>query len=256
MLSLSLVMYTRQARAADAPTPANLMQADTLPANFAGDDPGHVRDALSGRPSAGRSPSITNRVRTFLAHPLQPFRKAGQSASASATQANAQARAERSFVFVIPASHGVRFETKKKLLSVDISLAAPAQPSAILLRETVKGQSGRKLVVAPEAKAKGFIQNIDVIQLDMDGDAKTNVRGRAVLTNFDEAHRDGDFALVLFCTLEPPYLTDRVEHSDPSEEEPTDITRRTSTLRGSVDAVWLIDRKTDTIVTKRLRLVK
>lgn len=244
------------ASGASAPAPA-IMSADALPPNFTGDDPEHVRDALAGHPAPGQAPSITSRVRAFLSH---PFRKSQQGASAAAgaseskTQTNA--RADRTFMFVIPVSYGVRYLSKKKVLTVNVSLAAPENPDAILLKQTVKGQSGRKLVVAPEAKAKGFVQTFDIIQLKPEGGMKTTVRGRTLLPKFDHEHDNDDFAIVLICTLAPPYLLDDVEHSAPTDEEPTDITRRTSTLNGRVDAAWLIDRKEGTIVTKRLRLVK
>jgi hypothetical protein len=45
---------------------------------------------------------------------------------------------------------------------------------------------------------------------------------------FDEAN--GDFAIVLMCSMVPPYLIDRREHRDRSDDEPTDITTRTSPL--------------------------
>lgn len=76
------------------------------------------------------------------------------------------------------------------------------------------------------------------------------------LPTFDRERGTGDFAIVLICTLAPPYLMDDIEHSAPTDEEPTDITRRVSTLNGNVDAAWLIDRKDGSIITKRLHLVK
>ncbi len=260
LTSAAIMTVSAQARAQDAASApreasdsiASLLSANALPPNFAGDDPEQVRDALSGHlPPATRAPSIANRVRTFLEHPLRQFRQEGQAASAP--RGNAQT--SRTFLFVIPASYGVRYESKRKLLSVNVSLASSEQPGALLLKQTVTGQSGRKLVIAPEAKAKGYIQTFDTILFKTDETSRTNVQGRAVVPNF-EASRNEDFAIVLVCTLEPPYMTERNEHSDPTDEEPTDITRRTSTLQGVVDAVWLIDRKDGAIVTKRLRLVK
>jgi hypothetical protein len=210
-----------------------ILSANALAPNFTGDDPAQVRDALAGHPAPGQSASITNRVRAFLS---RPFHKAQQGASAASGASQPREQTERTFTFVIPVSYGVRYLSRKKVLSVNVSLAAPENPDAILLKQTVKGQSGRKLVVAPEAKEKGFVQTFDVIQL--------------------KPHGNGDFAIVLICSLAPPYLTDDIEHSAPTDEEPTDITRRTSTLNGRVDAAWLIDRKEGTIITKRLHLVK
>ncbi|MDR5740455.1 MULTISPECIES: hypothetical protein [unclassified Caballeronia] len=265
MLCLSATVYAQQAHctaSAPAATAATAASASTnsilavtsLPPHFSGDDPEHVRDALAAATSSskkpGANPTITGRVRSFLARPFH------RTSSASVPSKDERSQAERTFAFVIPASYGVRFESRKKLLSVNVSLAAPEQPDLILLKRKVEGQSGRKLVIAPEAKAKGFIQTIDTIQLDTDDRAKTSVRGSALLPGFDPSHGSGDFAIVLVCSLEPPYLSDRSEHSDPTDEEPTDITRRTSTLHGRIDAVWLIDRNTGTIVTRRLRLVK
>ncbi|SAL42373.1 hypothetical protein AWB71_02205 [Caballeronia peredens] len=234
-----------------------ILSAQSLPPDFSGDDPEHVRDALAGHPAPGQPSSITSRVRAFLSRPFRKWEQGASAASAaSGSQAQRNAQAERTFVFVIPVSYGVRFQSKKKVLTVNVSLSAPETPDAILLKQTVKGQSGRKLVVAPEAKAKGFVQTFDVIQLKSAGSAKTTINGRAVLPNFDHKHGNGDFAIVLICTLAPPYLMDDVEQSAPTDEEPTDITRRTSTLNGSVDAAWLIDRTDGSIVTKRLHLVK
>jgi hypothetical protein len=247
------------ARAASAAVPASglsghgIMSADALTPDFSGDDPEHVRDALAGHSGPGQSSSITGRVRAFLA---RPFRKPQQGASAASGAGQTGAQADRTFTFVIPVSYGVRYLSKQKVLTVNVSLAAPENPDAILLKQTVKGQSGRKLVVAPEAKEKGFVQTFDVIQLKPEDGIKTNVRGRMMLPAFDRERGNGDFAIVLICTLTPPYLIDDTEHSAPTDEEPTDITRRTSTLNGSVDAAWLIDRKDGTIITKRLHLVK
>lgn len=263
----SAATVASSANAASDPI-ASLLSADSLPPNFTGDNPVHVRDALTGHVGAtAPSASITNRVRTFLTHPLQSIRKderqaatatraaGADSANSAASQSASGSQGNRTFVFVVPAAYGVRFEAKRKVVSVDVSLASPETPDAILLRQTVKGQSGRKLVIAPEAKAKGFVQTFDTIQFRTDGTTKTMVRGRTLAPDLAHA-RNGDFAIVLICTLEPPYMTEQVDHSDPTDEEPTDITHRTSTLQGIVNAVWLIDRKDGTIVTKRLRLVK
>jgi len=264
-LCLSAAVHAQDARCA-APTPAaatptaasasgeGILSATALPPQFAGDDPEQVRDALAAATSPNKkpatNPTIAGRVRAFLARPFH------RTASAAVPPNNDQSKAQRTFAFVIPASYGVRFESKKKLLSVNVSLAAPEQPDVILLKRKVEGQSGRKLVIAPEAKAKGFIQTIDTIQLETGDRGKTSVRGSALLPDFDPSRGNGDFAIMLVCSLEPPYLSDRSEHSDPTDEEPTDITRRTSTLHGRIDAVWLIDRNKGTIVTRRLRLVK
>jgi hypothetical protein len=236
----------------------SLINADSLPPHFAGDDPEHVRDALSTHVTPAKSnvpPSITSRVRSFLQHPLKPFHKTNQLANQAASQPSTQAELNRTFLFVIPASYGVRYEARRKLLTVNVSLASPDNPGVILLKQSVTGQSGRKLVIAPEAKAKGYIQTFDTIQFQSVSGAPTNVQGTTLAPGLKQTSND-DFAIVLVCTLEPPYMTEVAEHSDPTDEEPTDITRKTSTLQGIVDAVWLINRNDGSIVTKRLRLTK
>ncbi|WP_244850897.1 hypothetical protein [Caballeronia sp. SL2Y3] len=266
-LCLSIALHAQAARsaaqgsagsaglAASAPsaTAAGILSAESLPPHFAGDDPEHVRDSLAAATNPGQqvatsNPSVSSRVRSFLS---RPFVATGHRSSI-----NDASRPDRTFVFVIPAAYGVRFESKKKLLSIDVSLAAPDQRDAILLKRQVHGQSGRKLVIAPEAKAKGFVQTIDTIQLETGERAKTTVRGRAVVPTFDASRGSDDFAIVIVCSLEPPYLSDRTEHSEPTDEEPTDITRRTSTLHGRIDALWLVDRNDGTVITRRLRLGK
>ncbi|WP_241270095.1 hypothetical protein [Caballeronia sp. M1242] len=240
---------------------ASILSAESLPPHFAGDDPEHVRDALAAATSseqqaATSNPSVTSRVRSFLSRHFVPTGHRPESPDGAQPSIDDASRPDRTFVFVIPAAYGVRFESKKKLLSVNVSLAAPDQPDAILLKREVHGQSGRKLVIAPEAKAKGFVQTIDMIQLETGARAKTAVRGRAVVPAFDASRGSDDFAIVVVCSLEPPYLSDRTEHSEPTDEEPTDITRRTSTLHGRIDALWLVDRNDGTIITRRLHLVK
>jgi hypothetical protein len=65
---------------------------------------------------------------------------------------------------------------------------------------------------------------------------------------------DGDFAIALICSLSPPYLNDQSEHSDPTDDEPTDITTRTSFLYTDVHAVWLISPQTGMVLSKNLHL--
>ncbi len=82
---------------------------------------------------------------------------------------------------------------------MDIDLSDDDDPQAILLRKAVKGPSGRGLVVAPEAKAKGYIQHVDLIELKPAEGSKTKVRGRVTLSPAAFAEANGDFAIVLIC---------------------------------------------------------
>jgi hypothetical protein len=233
-------------RAADQPAASAAAPGPDLGPNLTGDDPAAVRDALSHRAAGQSAASALTGIRRWLS--LHPG-KGKQTAAPDDPTA-------RMLAFVIPATYGVRYHAKKKVLTVDVSLAAAEDPDAILLRKTVTGQSGRKLVVAPEAKAKGFIQTVDLIELATGEKTRTSVKGRVIVTNFDRANPASDYAIVIVCMLRAPYLTEQTEHHDPTEEEPTDITTRISTLHAKIDAVWLVDRKDGTVVTKRLSIAR
>lgn len=58
---------------------------------------------------------------------------------------------------------------------------------------------------------------------------------------------------MLICSLAPPYLTDLRDHSDPSNDESTDITTRTSTLYTNIHAIWLVSPQRGIVLSKKLR---
>ncbi|HVE06516.1 MAG TPA: hypothetical protein VNE00_04615 [Paraburkholderia sp.] len=214
---------------------------------FQSDDPVAVRAMLSGKPEDAAPRTLSSRIHELLAR--FPH---GVSAAPSASEA--QALRARNYIFVVDAPIGILYQAKTRLLKVDVPLADDDRPGYIVLNKTVKGMSGRRLVIAPDAKAKGFVQNIDRIDLDVNG--RTTAQGRLRLSQsaFDAAN--GDFAIALLCRLTPPYLTDEHEHREPTDDEPTDITTRTSTLHVDVQEVWLIDRSDHTVLSTRLRLTR
>jgi hypothetical protein len=61
---------------------------------------------------------------------------------------------------------------------------------------------------------------------------------------------------VLLCRLVPPYLSETRDHSDPTDDEPTDISTRTSILHAKVDDIWLINQEKGVVLAKGLRLTK
>ncbi|WP_321574201.1 hypothetical protein [Paraburkholderia franconis] len=219
----------------------------SMPEHVTADDPVKVRDALAGQMPAAATQSLSERIRNLA---RQPFDRIFHGHAA--TTENGQ----RTFLFMIPAPHGILYRSATHRLSVNVPLASDEHPEAIQLYLNIVGPRGRGLVIAPDAKAKGFIQNIDLIQLKTEGAAKTVARGRLMLSQEAFENAGDNFAIVLVCTLEPPYLTETSEHSDPTDEEPTDITRRTSTLHASVQAVWLVNQKDGSVLGKGLSLAK
>jgi hypothetical protein len=213
---------------------------------FAGDDPVAVRDALAKQARAN-SLSLSDRVRKLIHVPTH---------SAPRDPDLKKVGLDRDLAFVVPAPYGILYRSKTHLLTVNVDLSGDETPGVILLRKTITGPRGRGLVVAAEAKAKGYIQHIDLIELNSGEGKKTSVRGRVTLSPSAFSEANGDFAVVLICGLVPPYLNDRSEHSDPTNEEPTDITTRTSTLHANIRAIWLVSPQKGMVLSKKLHLSK
>ncbi|SAL34657.1 hypothetical protein AWB64_03384 [Caballeronia sordidicola] len=238
-----------QAQPASGTAPAPAAELAVTP-NFTGDDPVAVRDALARKLTPGKTRTFAHRVEDLIGTALPKTLH-----DPVLTDANLA----RDLAFVVPAPYGIRYRAKVHVMTVDVDLSDSDHPDAIVLKKTIMGPGGRKLVIAAEAKAKGYIQNVDVIELDITAAKrnKTTVRGRFVLPEAEfEAAGDGDLALVLICRVVPPYLTETVEHSDPTNEEPTDITTRTATLHAHVGDVWLINREKGVVLAKGLHVVK
>jgi hypothetical protein len=160
----------------------------------------------------------------------------------------------RELVFTVPVPYGVLYQAKKHEVTVDADLSGDDVPGSILLKKSVKGPNGQGLVVAPEAKKKGFIQHIDLIELKVNEQSKTLIHTHFMVPQavFDKTR--GDFAVQLRCMLVPPYLKDVHEHSDPTDENPTDVTTRTSTLFAAVHEIWLINAQSGMVLTRKLHL--
>ncbi|MGF6721843.1 hypothetical protein P3T43_001190 [Paraburkholderia sp. GAS41] len=235
------------ASSVNAPSePASAVTAATLAERpVVGDDPVAIRDALAKHGVHGNAPSLRDRLRALI-----PSRKSQDDRDLT------QASLDRPLIFVVPIPYGVLYRSNSHVLTIDADLSSEDIPNAILLKKTVNGPDGRGLTVAPEAKAKGFIQQIDVIALKSDASGRTRVHGHLTLPPSTFAKVDGDFAIALMCTLSAPYLSDRHDHSDPTDDEPTDITTRASTLYTNVGAVWLISPQTGTVLSKNLHLSK
>ncbi|MEW6341898.1 MAG: hypothetical protein AB1704_14630 [Pseudomonadota bacterium] len=236
---------SQEVPAANAASQTQTSQAAALLAQrpIVGDDAGAVRDTLATGRIHASSPTLTERLRDLI-----PTRQVPHDLDL------AKVNLDRELVFVVPVSYGVLYRSKNHSLTVNADLADEEAPGVIPLKKTVIGPSGRGLVVAAEAKAKGYIQRIDLIELKPGESSKTKVRAHLSLSPADFAKVDGDFAIALMCDLAPPYLSEQREHSDPTDDEPTDITTRTSVLYTHVRAVWLISPQTGTVLAKNLHL--
>jgi hypothetical protein len=249
LLALSGAALSASPASGTHPGSSAISSVESTPGHVKLDDAVAVRNALAGQ-SAGTSdmpPSLRERIRNF-AH--EHFGK--NEASGSAATGDGR---DRTFAFAIPATHGLLYRSSTHLLTVNASLTGEEHPDSIQLHKTITGPRGHQLVIAPDAKAKGYVQTIDLIELATGG-KQTSARGHLKLSPEAFAKADGNFAIVLVCNLRPPYLTDRHEHNDPTDEEPTDITMRTSTLHASIEAVWLIDQQDGTVLAKGLHLGK
>jgi hypothetical protein len=238
-------------RAAEPAMPASAAAAAAdlvVTPGFAGDSPEKVRDALARIPRNNSPRTISSRIKDLVATVIPKTFK-----NPALTEANLG----REFAFVVPVLQGVRYRTKAQVMTVDTGVSDSDHPEAILLDKTVKGPRGRNLVVAAEARAKGYIQTVDLIELDAAGKhAKTTVQGRFPLSHQAFEAGKGDLSIVFLCQFVPPYLTDERDHADPTDDEPTDITTRTSTLHARVDDIWLINRDKGIVLAKGLHLAQ
>ncbi|CAG4894631.1 hypothetical protein [Paraburkholderia gardini] len=229
--------------------PAELSASAGAPSTqrFVGDDPVAIRDALAKLRIKAESPSLGDRVRSLVHVP------AGRTPDDIDL---AKAGLDRELTFVIPASYGILYRSSTHRLTVDVDLSGDDVPGLIQLQKTITGRRGRHLVVAAEAKAMGYVQHIDLIELKVGEKRETSVKGHVTLSPALFAKMAGDFAIVLKCDIMPPYLTEESEHSDPTNEEPTDITTRTSTLHATIHAIWLVSPQHDIVLSKKLHLSK
>lgn len=214
---------------------------------FVGDDPVAIRDRLANQHIHVAPPSLRDRVQSLIPIPTHK-----QRPNSDLTAVNL----DRDLFFLVRVPYGIRYRTETHQLTVSADLSGDENQRGILLKKTTTGPSGRGLVIAPEAKSKGFIQHIDMIELESGESKNTTVRGRVTLsrTAYDEAN--GDFAIVLVGRLAPPYLIDQSNHSDPTDDEPTDVTRRISRLYVNIHAIWLVSPQRGIVLSKTLHLSK
>ncbi|CAE6714536.1 hypothetical protein R69619_01245 [Paraburkholderia nemoris] len=248
---LMLAEVGTQANAAAVPSAANIEASDVVSSSsgypFVCDDPVAIRDRMVNQHTSAGLPSLSDRFLSLIRIPT-----GNQRSNSDLAKANLA----RDVTFVVPASYGIRYQAEKHRLTVNADLSGDDNQAGILLKKTISGPSGRKLVVAPEARSKGFIQHIDIIELKAGDNKKTTIHGRVTLSPAAYAEANGDYAIVLKGHLVPPYFSDRIDHSDPTDDEPTDITTRTSRLYVDITAIWLISPQRGVVLSKALRLSK
>ena len=171
---------TAQAQSASSAIAASGRTEDVAPISivvtpgFTGDDPAAVRDALARKFTDSKTRTFTHRVEDLINDALP------KTLHDSALM---DAKLSRDLAFMVPAPFGIRYRSKVHVMTVDVGLSDTDHPDTIVLKKTITGPRGRKLVVATEAKSKGFIQNIDIVELDpVNKHNKTTVHGRFVLS--------------------------------------------------------------------------
>ncbi len=248
---LLLASVRTQADAAEAIRAADMEASDVANSSpehpFVGDDPVVVRDRVMNQHKSAGLPSLSDRVLRLIHIPAGRPRPNSELAEANLA---------RDLTFVVPVSYGIRYQADKHRLTVNVDLSGDDNHAGILLKKTISGPSGRKLVVAPEARSKGFIQHVDIIELEAGESRKTTVRGRVTLSPAAYVEANGDYAIVLTGHLVPPYFSNRIDHSDPTDDEPTDITTRTFRLYVDISAVWLVSQQRGVVLSKALHLSK
>ncbi|WP_415877912.1 hypothetical protein [Burkholderia diffusa] len=214
-----------------------------------GDDPVAIRDALKKQHFSAAAPSLSARVRGLVSNATD---RHGPNPDL------APINLDRDVTFVVPVRYGLRYQSQRHLLTLDVDLfdAERDDRTRILLRKVTTGPRGRGLVIAPEAKAKGYIQQVDIIELESGQGKKSTVRSRMRISPAVYAQAHGDFALVLSGRLIRPYLTEQTEHADPSIEEPTDITTRISRLHMDLQSISLVSPSSGVVLSKKLSLSK
>ncbi|MGU8079493.1 hypothetical protein [Burkholderia pyrrocinia] len=170
-MMLAPVAAHAEAEAVDGTTRiAPAVSHDTSPARpIVGDDPVAIRDALKKQHISTIPPSLSDRVRGLVPGAAD---RHGPNPDLAAVDL------DRDVTFVVPVRYGLRYRSQRHLLTLDVDLFDVERDdrTGILLKKVTTGPRGRGLVIAPEAKAKGYIQRVDIIELESGKGKMTTVR--------------------------------------------------------------------------------
>ncbi|WP_118185302.1 hypothetical protein [Paraburkholderia phosphatilytica] len=158
--------------------------------------------------------------------------------------------------FVVPLSRGVLYDRDRHRLSIEADLSDEGEDD-IVLAKTVKGKSGYRLTVAPDAEKRGFIQKIDIAGLVV-AHADSN-RTLSLSTRMDEAtfgRTQNSLAVALVGHLIRPFMLQTDARIEPSDDDPTLKFIHRTTLYYELDGAWLFDTHTGEVLDKGVKLTK
>ena len=156
------------------------------------------------------------------------------------------AKLSRDLAFVVPAPYESAIGPEIRVMTVDVDLSDSPTTliRSIVLKKTITGPRGRKLVVAAEAKSKGAYTEHRYHRAGSRQQAQQDATAhwRFVLSADAFSQEDGDLALVLICRVVPPYLTETKDHTDPEQRGAHRYRHAHGNMaHANVGDIWLIN---------------
>ena len=191
----------------------------TLPTRpIVGDDPVAIREALEKLHVKGAS--RPERARPRLIPGVAD--KHGKDTGLAAVSL------DREVTFLVPVSYGLRYQSQKHLLKVNVDLVDPDGEgrTGILLRRSLPGREGEN---RDRTRGEGKrLYPADRHHRSIPEKAGSPPCAAAWGCHPLRTRKRRAGSRSLFPGLVRPYLTEHVEHAEPNNDEPTDITTRTS----------------------------
>jgi hypothetical protein len=156
--------------------------------------------------------------------------------------------------FVLPLDRGVLYDRDRRRLSLDADVSSGGE-DRIVLTKHVEGKSGYKLTVAGEAESRGFVQTIDIADLDV-----AHHRGKRTLALSMTMDRDtfrrveNSLAVALVGLPTSPYLREMDTREEPSDDDPTLRLIHRTTVYFRLESAWLFDQRTGEVLSKGVKL--
>jgi hypothetical protein len=156
--------------------------------------------------------------------------------------------------FVLPIGQGVLYDRDRQRLTVDADVSAGGE-DRIVLSKHVQGKSGYKLTVAGEAESRGFIQTIDITDIDIPRHRGKRTLTLSMIMDPGIFHRvENSLAIALIGSPVRPFVRETDTQVDPSDEDPTLKRIHRTTVYFRLEGAWLFDRRTGEVLSKRVRL--